>query len=146
VIIHALPAPFILGIFLSLCHAGKMKFLAHLALFTMSVTYHANPAGADPAVIEAAHARPSGASWTFSVTVRHADTGWEDYADGWRVLDGQGSVLGERVLFRPHVTEQPFTRSLSCVEVPNNASFVMLQTRTKPEEWGDALYRPEIAD
>jgi hypothetical protein len=87
-----------------------------------------------------------GASWTFLVTVRHADSGWEDYADGWRVLDGQGSVLGTRVLFHPHVTEQPFTRSLSGVKVPNGASFVMLQTRTKPEGWGAALYSLEIAD
>jgi hypothetical protein len=25
-------------------------------------------------------------TWTFHVTVRHPDTGWEDYADGWDVV------------------------------------------------------------
>ena len=43
----------------------------------------------------------------------HPDTGWDDYADGWRVLDMDGNELGMRVLHHPHVDEQPFTRSLS---------------------------------
>src|SRR6056297_2190336 len=57
-------------------------------------------------------------SWRFSVTVRHADTGWDHYADLWQVVDlTTGDVLGERVLAHPHTQEQPFTRSLSRVEI-----------------------------
>lgn len=54
-----------------------------------------------------------GGSFGFAVTLRHADEGWEHYADRWDVVAVDGStVYGERVLHHPHVNEQPFTRSL----------------------------------
>lgn len=56
--------------------------------------------------------------YTFSVTVRHADEGWDHYANAWEVVAPDGTVLGKRVLYHPHVGEQPFTRSLSGVAVP----------------------------
>ena len=33
-------------------------------------------------------------SWTAHVTLEHGDTGWEHYADAWRVLGPDGTVLG----------------------------------------------------
>jgi hypothetical protein len=54
----------------------------------------------------------------FTVTVRHDDTGWEHYADKWEVLDLDQNVLATRILYHPHVDEQPFTRSLSAVKIP----------------------------
>jgi hypothetical protein len=56
--------------------------------------------------------------FTFAVTVESTDTGWEKYADAWEVRGPDGAVLGERVLAHPHENEQPFTRSLSGVEIP----------------------------
>ena len=50
-------------------------------------------------------------SFQVITTVKHADTGWDHYANGWEVLNEQGEVLGKRVLYHPHVNEQPFTRS-----------------------------------
>ena len=50
------------------------------------------------------------------VTLRHADTGWDHYANRWEVLAPDGSVLATRVLAHPHVNEQPFTRGLSRVQ------------------------------
>lgn len=91
---------------------------------------------ADDAVIESAEARASGDSWTFSVTLSHADTGWDDYADGWRVVDANGSELGLRVLYHPHVEEQPFTRSLSGVSVPDELDVVFVEARTNTDGWG----------
>jgi hypothetical protein len=52
-----------------------------------------------------------GNSFQIVTTVKHADTGWDHYADGWEILDEQGNVIGKRVLYHPHVKEQPFTRS-----------------------------------
>lgn len=49
------------------------------------------------------------------VTVKHADTGWDHYANVWRVFGPDGALLAERVLLHPHETEQPFTRSTSLV-------------------------------
>lgn len=48
-----------------------------------------------------------------STTLKHADAGWEHYADRWDVLDENGKLIGQRILHHPHVNEQPFTRSLS---------------------------------
>lgn len=56
---------------------------------------------------------PSGPDmYRLSVTLRHNDEGWQHYANRWEVLDEAGAILGTRVLMHPHVSEQPFTRSL----------------------------------
>ena len=88
----------------------------------------ATPTLADDATIEDATARASGDTWTFSVTLRHGDTGWEDYADGWRVVAEDGTELGMRVLFHPHVEEQPFTRSLT-LDIPAGVDAVAIRAR-----------------
>ena len=104
----------------------------------------AAPALADPAEIVAAEARPAGATWTISVTLRHGDTGWDDYADGWEVLAPDGQSLGLRVLAHPHVEEQPFTRSLSGVAIPDDLAFVLIRARTNTDGWGEATYRLDL--
>jgi hypothetical protein len=58
-------------------------------------------------------------TYTVSATVRHDDTGWDNYADAFEVKDdtAQDNTVknGLRVLAHPHETEQPFTRSQSGV-------------------------------
>ena len=93
------------------------------------------PAAADPPEIVAATATRSGDGWTFTVTLRHADTGWDDYADGWRVLAPDGKVLGERVLYHPHVEEQTFTRSLTGVAIPDGTPQVRIEARDSVGGW-----------
>jgi hypothetical protein len=72
----------------------------------------------------------------FTVTVEHADDGWEHYADRWDVLTPNGDVLGTRVLLHPHVNEQPFSRSLSGVKVPNGLSAVRIRARDSVHGYG----------
>ena len=97
----------------------------------------ASPALSDPPVIEAVRADGNGSTYTFHVTIRHGDTGWDDYADGWRVLDMDGNELGMRVLYHPHVNEQPFTRSLSGVTVPSGTTQVQIQARGLVDGWSE---------
>jgi len=112
-------------------------------LFFPALVLVASPAFADPAVIEGAEARASGGAWSFSVTLSHGDTGWDDYADGWRVLSADGSVLGTRELMHPHVNEQPFTRSLSGVAIPDGMASVWIEASTNTGGWaGDKLEIP----
>ncbi|KIC19777.1 hypothetical protein [Leisingera sp. ANG-Vp] len=112
--------------------------MKHLLLpLTLSL---AAPALAEEPVIENATARQSGDSWTFSVTLSHPDTGWKHYADGWRVLDMDGNELGLRVLAHPHEHEQPFTRSLSGVQIPQGTTQVQIQARCLVDGWGEAFY------
>lgn len=95
---------------------------------------------ADDAVVENVEARRSGDSWSFSVTLSHGDTGWNDYADGWRVVAEDGTELGMRVLHHPHVEEQPFTRSLSGVKIPDAMATVYVEARTNTDGWGAARF------
>ena len=60
--------------------------------------------------------RQENGTYSFSVTVRHDDEGWDHYADRWEITELKGNTLGTRVLLHPHVGEQPFTRGLSGVE------------------------------
>lgn len=106
----------------------------------------AAPVLADPAEILDVSARQSGTAWNFSVTLRHADTGWEDYADGWRVETLEGDVLGTRILFHPHVQEQPFTRSLGGVEIPAGTTKVAIRAKTLPDGWADSTILFELPE
>lgn len=86
------------------------------------------PAAAGPADVEAVSGTASGAGQDrFSVTVRHADEGWDHYADRWEVLHPDGTLLGTRTLYHPHVEEQPFTRELSGVSIPDDISTVVVR-------------------
>lgn len=73
--------------------------------------------------------------WSVSVTLKHHDTGWDHYADEWRVVDGKGRVLGDRVLYHPHVGEQPFTRGLDGVKVPPDVTTVYVEAHDKVHGW-----------
>lgn len=95
---------------------------------------------ADPAVIEGANATHSDTTWRFDVTLSHGDTGWDDYADGWRVVTEDGTVLGTRELLHPHVNEQPFTRSLSRVEIPEGTERVFIEARTSVGGWSESRF------
>lgn len=91
------------------------------------VSESSGEANADVTFVRAVEAADG--TWTFSVTVSHPDTGWEDYADGWDVLTPDGTVLKPdpdspftRLLLHPHETEQPFTRSQSGIAIPAGVS------------------------
>ena len=59
-----------------------------------------------------------GGSYTFSVTVAHAYSGWKHYADKFEVLAADGTVLETRILYHPHVDEQPFTCGSTVISIP----------------------------
>lgn len=96
------------------------------------------PALAGPADVLEVRARQSGGAWSFDVTVRHADTGWDHYADAWRVVGPDGAVYGTRELLHPHVDEQPFTRSLDGVAIPAEVTEVTVEAHDSQHGWGGA--------
>ncbi len=95
----------------------------------------ATPALAEEPVVEDVTARQSGAYWTFDVTLSHPDTGTEHYADAWDIHDMDGNPLGVRILGHPHVDEQPFTRSLANVEIPDGITQVVIRGRCNVDGW-----------
>ena len=105
----------------------------------------ATPAIANGPQIVSAEAKPGGSGWTVSVTLRHPDTGWDHYADGWEVRSPDGVLFGERPLAHPHVSEQPFTRSLSRVAIPDDVSEVVIRARCNHGDWAQEDFVLKLA-
>ena len=100
-------------------------------------------AAGDAEVVDA-RATESGGTWRFDVTVQHPDTGWDHYADKWDVMAPDGTVLGTRVLLHPHENEQPFTRSLSGVEIPDDITEVLIRAHDNVDGYGEQVFRLEL--
>jgi hypothetical protein len=83
-----------------------------------------------------AKATRSGAKWSFSVTVQHADEGWDHFADRWEVLTLEGELIATRVLAHPHVGEQPFTRGMAGIEIPEGTKEVVVRARDSVHGYG----------
>ncbi|WP_371168333.1 hypothetical protein [Aliiroseovarius sp. 2305UL8-7] len=115
-----------------------------MRMLLLGVICAASPALAHEATINGATAQQEGGEWRIAVSLAHEETGWDDYADGWRVENEAGDTLGTRVLHHPHANEQPFTRSLSGVIVPDGTEAVWIRARTSADGWGNARYRLEL--
>ncbi|MCF6445453.1 hypothetical protein [Nereida sp. MMG025] len=72
-----------------------------------------------------------------AVTIQHPDTGWDHYADGFEVLTMDGTSLGVRTLFHPHVEEQPFTRSLTGVVIPEGHNQIQVRAKCSVDGWSE---------
>jgi len=75
------------------------------------------PLFANEAVVEAVKVTKQDHTYRFSVRILHKDSGWDHYVNKYDVLDSDGNILATRILWHPHEHEQPFTRSLSGVNV-----------------------------
>lgn len=87
---------------------------------------------------------PAANRWTFHVTLKHDDTGWDHYADDWRIVDAKGNVLGNRKLWHPHVGEQPFTRSLADVLIPKGTEVIFVEAHDKVHGWSKQRVRIDL--
>ncbi|MEQ8804316.1 MAG: hypothetical protein RLO05_03935 [Rhodospirillales bacterium] len=107
----------------------------------------AGPALADASRVVQAAASPNGdGTYTVSATVRHGDTGWDHYADNFEVLAPDGTLLARRVLYHPHVNEQPFTRSADGVDVPAGITNVIVRAHDKVHGYGKGSVTIKLPD
>jgi hypothetical protein len=99
-------------------------------IITIMLLLSANAVTADQVrIIDATATKTAANQYAFSVTLQHADTGWDHYANQWQVLSPDQTVLGTRTLYHPHVDEQPFTRSLSGVAISSGMKSVIIRAR-----------------
>jgi len=98
------------------------KFLTGFILFFASITAQAN----EVEIVKVTAHQNSNKTWTFAVTLKHKDTGWDHYANEWQVIAPNDKVLATRTLYHPHVDEQPFTRNTSGVKIPDNIDTVRI--------------------
>ena len=81
---------------------------------------------------------------SFNVTIRHNDTGWEHYVNKYEIISPSGAILGTRVLFHPHVNEQPFTRSIPNVKIPKNVKSVNIRAYDLVHEYGGKEFKLKL--
>ncbi len=91
-----------------------------------------------PDVVAAEASLDADGTWTFRTTLSSPYDTPQRYADAWRVLDADGNELGVRILTHDHANEQPFTRSLSNVEIPGDVTVVTVEGRDQVSGWGGA--------
>ena len=95
------------------------------------------PAHADEAdVLTARIKRTAPGIFKIDAEVRHADTGWDHYADGWDIVGPDGEVIDTRVLGHPHEQEQPFTRSKSGIAIPANITRITIRAHDSVHGYG----------
>lgn len=117
---------------------NRKRFAASLAFILWSA---ANTVLAGEVEIVKVMLEPAAHRWTFHVTLLHEDTGWEHYADGWRIMDEKGNELGMRKLWHPHENEQPFTRTLANVLVPKDVKIIYIEAHDKVHGWSKQRVR-----
>lgn len=75
--------------------------------------------------------------YTFDVTISSPYDSPERYADAFRVRSVDGAtVYGVRELAHDHAAEQPFTRSLTGVQIPPGVAEVVVESRDQANGWG----------
>lgn len=72
----------------------------------------------------------------FDVTISSPYDSPERYADAFRIMSADGTVLGERSLLHDHADEQPFTRELHGVVIPADLRQVTIQARDRLNGYG----------
>ena len=122
----------------------NVRMLLMAAVFCLPAQWPAQVSEAD--VVAAKFEKAADGTYRFDVTVRHADAGWEHYADKWQVIGADGTVYGERVLAHPHDNEQPFTRSQSGITTPEDVGSVTVRAHDKVHGWGGAELTVDIED
>jgi len=112
-------------------------FILVLAVIAMPTSLFAGEAD----IVTAIAKKTGPGVYHISVTVRHADEGWDHYANRWEVLNADRQVIATRVLGHPHEDEQPFTRSLFGVKIPDDAVFVIIRAHDSVHEYGGVEYK-----
>lgn len=111
------------------------------ALAALAAGLALSPAGAtagEADVLEAVATETGEGIFRFDVTVAHADAGWDHYADRFEIVGPDGAIIATRVLLHPHDHEQPFTRSLTGVEIPPGIAAVTVRAHDSVHEYGGA--------
>ncbi len=113
--------------------SAAVRMILATGFLFLSVFNNAN--AGDVRILAADFHKTGNNLWSVDVTLKHHDTGWDHYADNWRVVDDKGKILGDRVLYHPHVMEQPFTRSLNNVKILKDTQTVYIEAHDKVHGW-----------
>ena len=84
-------------------------------------------------------------NYTFNVGISSPDTGCEQYANWWEVLNEEGKLLYRRILAHSHVKEQPFERSGGPVTI-NDTEVVLVRAHMNNSGYGTTVFKGSVKD
>jgi hypothetical protein len=120
-----------------------MRFLIITVLALLTVVGCSEPEAAAPSTtgqrfpdVVAVSTTPGPEGVTFDVTISSPYDSPQRYADAFRVRAPKGEVYGVRELAHDHAAEQPFTRSLPDVALPEVVTEVVIEARDSRNGWG----------
>ncbi|QSB05615.1 hypothetical protein [Natronoglycomyces albus] len=88
----------------------------------------------------------SGGTYLFTVTVSSEYDSTDRWADAIRVRSASGEEYGVRELGRHHADEQPFTRQITDVEVPDDVTVVIVEGRDSKNGWGGQSVEVDLTE
>ena len=97
-----------------------------------------------PEIVDVEIARAGSGAFDLAVTVSSPYDTPQRYADGWRVLAPDGTVLGTHTLLHDHAGEQPFTRTQTGVEIPPEVSEVTVEGRDRRHGYGGGTVTVDV--
>lgn len=101
-------------------------------------------AGRYPEIIAVELQPTGGGVYDVAVTISSPYDTPERYADGWRVLDPEGNVLGTHTLLHDHAGEQPFTRTQRGLAIPEGVTQVTVEGRDQANGFGGATATVDV--
>jgi len=107
-----------------------------ILIFILSFLCHSSSFAGEADVLAVDVKKNSGNTYNFSVTVSHNDADWDHFANKWQIIAVDGTVLATRILHHPHVNEQPFTRSLLGVKLPDGIKSVTIRAYDSVHKYG----------
>jgi len=113
---------------------GKAVLGLGLTLLTSTLAWQTQAGEVD--VLKVRLVQQSPGVYKAAVTLKHSDQGWKHFANRWEILDLQGKVLATRVLRHPHA-EQPFTRELANISIPDEVSQVRVRGHDLVHGYGE---------
>lgn len=116
--------------------ARSLGLLMVAALIVAACASEEGGDGLFPDVIDAEATRNDDGTLRFDVTISSPYDTPQRYADAWRIRSKDGTVYGVRELLHDHASEQPFTRSLDGVEIPDGVAGVVVEGRDRDNGWG----------
>jgi len=138
-----------------------MKYYYHVLLFALLIAACSSsltepqapiemeeeiiPNRSEEAVVSGVSISGNAGSYTFNVELTSPDTGCEQYADWWEVIDEDGKLIHRRVLGHSHVGEQPFVRSGSRINLTADA-FVYVRGHMNNSGYGTVVYAGSVTD
>ncbi len=89
-----------------------------------------------PDILSAQLTAAGDGTWNLAATVSSPYDTPQRYADAFRALTLDGTELGVRVLTHDHAAEQPFTRTLTGLTIPEGATQITVEGRDLANGWG----------